>query len=269
MSTWRTLHRLLTVSLVAAVASVGSIALAGGPAGAVDARLSSVTVQGADGEKPTLQFTAPFAAATSTHRVVTKGTGETITKGAKVTIEYVVVDGRTGEEVDTSFGAKPVALPLDTEQVAPVLVKSLIGVKVGSRVLVAIAPKEGLTKNLSGAGVTKGDTLLFELVAQPLIKGTGPEVTAGQNLTVHYTGVIWDTGKQFDSSWDRGEPSDFQIGTGNVIQGWDTGLVGQTVGSQVLLVVPPEQGYGSQGSKDAGISGTDTLVFVVDILDAI
>ena len=80
--------------------------------------------------------------------------------------------------------------------------------------------------------------------------------------------MIYRTGKQFDSSWDRGAPADFAIGTGKVIPGWDAGLVGQTVGSQVLLVVPPDQGYGASGNSQAGISGTDTLVFVVDILDA-
>ena len=106
------------------------------------------------------------------------------------------------------------------------------------------------------------------LVVQPLITGTGPVVTAGQTITVHYTGVIWDSGKKFDSSWDGGAPVDFAIGEGQVIAGWDQGLVGQTVGSQVLLVIPPALGYGESGQPDAGISGTDTLVFVVDILDA-
>ncbi len=105
-------------------------------------------------------------------------------------------------------------------------------------------------------------------MSQVLIKGTGPVVAAGQTITVHYTGVIWASGKQFDSSWDRGQPIDFQIGVGKVIAGWDEGLVGQTVGSQVLLVIPPDKGYGSAGQSSAGISGTDTLVFVVDILDA-
>jgi len=317
MSLRNALRRLTNVTLVVAVALVGSMALAGGTAAAASGSLSSVTIQGAEGEKPTLQFTAPFAASSSAKRVITTGTGEVVTKGAKVTIEYVVVDGRTGEEVDSSYGTKPVAVPLDATQVAPVLVKSLTGVKVGSRVLLAIAPKEGLAKNLAGAGVKKNDTLLFladvktlhhplaraegekvtpagglpsvklgakgkpaitvpkqepapkELVTQPLIKGSGAPVAAGETITVHYTGVLWDNGKQFDSSWDRGKPADLQIGTGNVIPGWDTGLVGQTVGSQVLLVVPPDEGYGSTGSKAAGISGTDTLVFVVDILDAI
>jgi peptidylprolyl isomerase len=106
-----------------------------------------------------------------------------------------------------------------------------------------------------------------QLVVQPLIQGDGADVQAGQTVSVHYTGVIWGSGKQFDSSWDRGTPAAFPIGSGSVIAGWDTGLVGQKVGTQLLLIVPPDQGYGSNGSASAGISGTDTLVFVVDILD--
>jgi len=104
-----------------------------------------------------------------------------------------------------------------------------------------------------------------ELVAQPLIEGKGPEVTTGQTITVHYTGVLWDTGEVFDSSWESGSPASFPIGTGGVIPGWDKGLVGRTVGSQVLLVIPPADGYpNGSGSIPPGA----TLVFVVDILDA-
>lgn len=106
------------------------------------------------------------------------------------------------------------------------------------------------------------------LVIQPLITGTGPKVGKGQQITVHYTGVIWPGGKQFDSSWDGGSPATFGIGQGSVIAGWDEGLVGQNIGSQMLLVIPPDKGYGAEGRADAGIKGTDTLVFVVDILDA-
>jgi peptidylprolyl isomerase len=105
------------------------------------------------------------------------------------------------------------------------------------------------------------------LVIQPLIEGTGAVVQTGQQITVHYTGVLWKTGQPFDSSWDK-SPTNFPIGTGGVIAGWDKGLVGQKVGSQILLVVPPADGYGEAGAPNAGISGTDTLVFVVDILDA-
>ena len=90
----------------------------------------------------------------------------------------------------------------------------------------------------------------------------------GQDLAVQYTGVIWRTGKVFDSSWSRSQPFATVIGEGQVIKGWDTGLVGQTVGSRVLLVIPPADGYGTAGTSTAGIKGTDTLVFVVDILAA-
>jgi peptidylprolyl isomerase len=102
-----------------------------------------------------------------------------------------------------------------------------------------------------------------------LIKGTGAAVKKGKNLAVQYTGVNWRTGKVFDSSWARKQPYTVVIGKGQVIKGWDTGLVGKTVGSRVLLVIPPADGYGATGASTAGIKGTDTLVFVVDILAAV
>lgn len=104
------------------------------------------------------------------------------------------------------------------------------------------------------------------LQSQTLIRGTGPVVKKDRLLVAQYEGVIWRTGKVFDSTWKRGVPAGFQIGTGQVIKGWDNGLVGKRVGSRVLLVVPPADGYGTQGSTQAGIKGTDTLVFVIDIL---
>jgi peptidylprolyl isomerase len=136
----------------------------------------------------------------------------------------------------------------------------------------AVEPEPGLpTVELAEDGaptITVPDTEPpAELVAQPLIEGEGAEVEAEQTITVHYTGVIWDTNAVFDSSWESGSPATFEIGTGAVIPGWDEGLVGQTVGSQVLLVVPPAKGY-PEGSPDGSIKATDTIVFVVDILDA-
>ena len=107
------------------------------------------------------------------------------------------------------------------------------------------------------------------LQVDPLIKGTGPKVKSGQEILVQYTGVIWRTKKVFDSSWSRNEPYTTPIGVGQVIKGWDTGLVGQNVGSRVMLIVPPADGYGSTGQSSAGIKGTDTLVFVVDIIAAV
>jgi FKBP-type peptidyl-prolyl cis-trans isomerase len=109
------------------------------------------------------------------------------------------------------------------------------------------------------------------LTVTTLLKGTGPKVAKGQAVVVQYTGVIWRTGKVFDSSWSRKTPFEFVDGANpeQVIPGWDTGLLGQTVGSRVMLTVPPADGYGSSGQSQAGIKGTDTLVFVVDIIGAV
>jgi peptidylprolyl isomerase len=104
------------------------------------------------------------------------------------------------------------------------------------------------------------------LQAKTLIQGSGPQVTKGKLIVAQYEGVNWTTGKVFDSSWQHGAPVAFPIGSGKVIPGWDHGLVGQRVGSQVLLVLPPSEAYGSQGNPQAGIKGTDTLAFVVDIV---
>ena len=105
------------------------------------------------------------------------------------------------------------------------------------------------------------------LIAKTVIEGTGPKVRKGQSLVVQYTGKIWGSDKEFDSSWTKGQPVMFQIGTGKVIKGWDQGLVGVPVGSRVLLAIPPALGYGEKGQGDV-IKGTDTLVFVVDVLEA-
>jgi FKBP-type peptidyl-prolyl cis-trans isomerase len=104
------------------------------------------------------------------------------------------------------------------------------------------------------------------LQVKTLIQGTGRKIANGDYIVVQYTGVNWRTKKVFDSSWSRSQPFALNIGVGQVIKGWDTGLVGQTVGSRVLLVIPSADGYGPAGSSAAGINGTDTLVFVVDIL---
>lgn len=106
-----------------------------------------------------------------------------------------------------------------------------------------------------------------ELVTEVLVEGDGPVTESGQFLVTQYRGVLWKDGSEFDSSWSRDQPTGFPIGTGGVIPGWDAGLVGQTVGSRVLLVVPPAEGYGPEGNPPT-IAGDDTLVFVVDILGA-
>ncbi|MEP6796848.1 MAG: FKBP-type peptidyl-prolyl cis-trans isomerase [Lapillicoccus sp.] len=104
------------------------------------------------------------------------------------------------------------------------------------------------------------------LVSQLLIDGTGPAVSAGQSVIVNYTGVVYATKTKFDSSWDRKTHFGFPTNAGAVIPGWDKGLVGKKVGSRVLLVIPPADGYAA--TEKQGIPANSTLVFVVDILAA-
>jgi FKBP-type peptidyl-prolyl cis-trans isomerase len=133
------------------------------------------------------------------------------------------------------------------------------------------------TVKAPAAGSTAGPTITINTKAAPpkaltvktLIKGTGAKLVKDDDVAVQYVGSIWRTGKVFQSSWTAKQgPFSFVIGEQQVIPGWDTGLIGQTVGSRVLLAVPPASGYGSAGQSTAGIKGTDTLVFVVDILAA-
>lgn len=98
-----------------------------------------------------------------------------------------------------------------------------------------------------------------------LKQGTGPVVAKGDLLVADYLGQIWG-GAVFDNSYDRKAPTGFQIGAGKVIPGWDSTLVGVKAGTRILLSIPPAEGYGTQGQSTAGISGTDTLVFVVDVI---
>ena len=108
------------------------------------------------------------------------------------------------------------------------------------------------------------------LVTKTLLQGNGPVVIKGQTVVVQYVGATWATGKVFDASWNRSQPFGFTIDAtpSKVIPGWDQGLTGQRVGSRVMLVIPPAEGYGKTGNPQAGIKGTDTLVFAVDILGA-
>ena len=102
-----------------------------------------------------------------------------------------------------------------------------------------------------------------ELKIALLKKGDGAVVPAASDVIVHYQGINWNTKEIFDESWSRGEPSPFN--TSQVIAGFTKALEGQTVGSQVIVIIPPAEGYGSTG-RPPSIGGTDTLIFVVDIL---
>ena len=99
-----------------------------------------------------------------------------------------------------------------------------------------------------------------------LTEGEGAEAAPGSTAVVHYVGVAFSSGEEFDASWNRGEPFAFPLGQGKVIAGWDRGVVGMKVGGRRRLVIPPDLAYGDRGAG-AAIAPGETLIFVVDLLD--
>ena len=104
-----------------------------------------------------------------------------------------------------------------------------------------------------------------DLVIEDITLGEGPEARPGQLASVHYVGVAHSSGREFDASWNRGESFEFPLGGGQVIAGWDQGVVGMKVGGRRRLTIPPHLGYGSRGAGGV-IKPNETLVFVVDLL---
>lgn len=256
-----------------------------------------VTVSGEPDTAPTLTYDKPLEATTARVEVVWPGDGPELEDGQPVLVDYYAEEGSEGAVVGETFSGEPKAYPLSAEALGVEIYEALRGQRVGSRLLQvtppaegqsaatvavfdilptrasgeAVEPREGLpTVELAPDGeptvtVPAGAAPPVDLVVQPLIRGTGPQVEPGQVVTVQYTGVRWTDGTVFDTSWAEGKlPAPFPIGVGSVIAGWDAGLVEQTVGSQVLLVVPPAQGYGGTEHE----LSEETLVFVVDILAA-
>jgi peptidylprolyl isomerase len=279
--------------------------------------LSKVSVTGDAGNEPSVKVPAPFSVKETERRVLSDAGGDVAKAGYQVSVDYVCLNGTDGNQFETTYGKSgESSFLLDSPEMIKGFSTGLAGANVGSRVVVAIPPKDAYgTTGFAAAGIGPTDTLVCvidlkkarkliaraegtavkpkkglpavtlgksgepditvptgkaptKLVAQPLIAGTGPKVAKGNTITVHYKGVVWPGGKEFDSSWKRKSPTSFKIGVGQVIPGWDTGLVGVKVGSQMLLVIPPDEGYGVEGKPEAGLKGTDTLVFVVDVLDA-
>ena len=105
----------------------------------------------------------------------------------------------------------------------------------------------------------------YQLELEDLTAGSGDEAVAGKIVEVHYVGVSWKNGEQFDASWDRGDTFKFKLGAGQVIQGWDQGVAGMQVGGRRRITIPPMLAYGKRGA--GGVIGPDeTLVFVVDLI---
>jgi peptidylprolyl isomerase len=105
-----------------------------------------------------------------------------------------------------------------------------------------------------------------ELQIRDLVQGDGPAAQAGQQAVVHYVGVAYSTGEEFDASYNRGAPFSFPLGGGRVIAGWDQGVQGMRVGGRRELIIPPQLGYGDRGAGGV-IAPGETLIFVVDLLE--
>jgi peptidylprolyl isomerase len=105
----------------------------------------------------------------------------------------------------------------------------------------------------------------YQLEIEDIEEGSGDEAAPGQIVEVHYVGVSWQTGREFDASWNRGETFKFGLGKGQVIPGWDQGVAGMKVGGRRKITIPPDLAYGKRGA--GGVIGPDeTLIFVVDLV---
>ncbi len=282
--------------------------------------MSSVTIEGKQGEEPKVTFDGRLDGSKSETSVVIEGDGETVADGDTASANIWIGNGFTEQEATSTYtkGGEPQSIELSADLLKP-LREAMIGHKVGDRVAVLTSADDAYGEaGNPQIGIGNKDAVLFvvdimgtaetippldgprgedkkpagwapsliekdgiitgldftdahqpsgKLIATTLIKGDGAVVKAGQTLTVDYLGQVYDAPEPFDESYTK-EPADFPIGVGQVISGWDQRLVGRTVGSRVILEIPPAEGYGPQGNEQAGIKGTDTLFFVVDILGA-
>ena len=274
----------------------------GGPSDSGSDALAGVTVSDDLGEEPTVEFSAPLEITSADAKIVTPGDGDLIAEGDSVVWRSLYIDATSGETLQSWWkGAPASGVQVTAEGVGEVAFSFLTTVPVGSRFVmtgwqqdsngqarsllqvadvdrvITATRAEGEPGDPSGTfpAVTLAEDGAPSLDAAPegeppstttreeLIVGSGDDTRAGDYLTMHYTGWKWSDGEQFDSSWERGAPFSFVQGSGGVIQGWDEHLLDLPVGSQVMLVIPPEEAYGDQGE----LAG-ETLVFVIDILDA-
>lgn len=284
-------RRLATVLCV-----VVALAVSSGCAAKPEAS-AEVVMTGEPGAAPQLAYQRPLEVSEATVEVLMAGSGPAVVDGEPILVNFYAESGADGTVINDTYSSEPRPYLLSAEVLGVDIYQALSGQKVGSRILsiappaagqgsatvavfdilptradgAVVAPREGLpTVHLATDGtptITVPDAAPpTDLVVQPLQRGDGPQVAVGQVITVQYVGVSWSDGRVFDSSWAPGElPDSFPIGVRSVIAGWDSGLVEQPVGSQVLLVVPPQMAYG--GTEDE--LAAETLVFVVDILSAV
>ncbi len=268
-------------------------------------KLEGVSADGKLGQKPKISFKTPLEVTDKSWQIVQEGDGEAMQDGDHLCVRSVAVSAKDGKELDSTWekGSPDCQISVNRKSY-PQYYDAFKAMKVNGTLAVGINDASGqstgdnkyvmaltIVSKFKPLTRAKGEAVKDipadlpkisldssgkpslnlngyqpsgKLVSQTLIKGTGPVVKDTQSVTAHYTGWLASNGKQFDSSWDRGEPADFSLD--QVVKGWKQGLAGQTVGSQTLLVVPPNLGYGDKAQK--GIPANSTLIFVVDILAA-
>jgi len=217
------------------------------------------------------------------------GEGAEAQAGQSVTVHYTgwlydeAAPDNKGAKFDSSLDRnEPFDFPLGGGRVIKGWDEGVQGMKEGGSRTLVIPPQMGYGARGAGDVIPPNAKLVFEVKLLKVIRteiidskiGEGAEAQAGQNVSVHYTGWLFDKnapenkGTKFDSSRDRNEPFDFPLGEGHVIQGWDLGVQGMKVGGQRTLIVPPEMGYGRRGAGGV-IPGNATLVFDVELLEVL
>ena len=267
-------------------------------------QIAGITATGNLGEKPTVSFKTPMTVQNNTYAVLQKGDGETVEKGDRVCAQGIAINVKDGSELMSTWEENTLECSIllsesNLEQIEPYT--AIVGQKLNTSIAFGIndsnssgtsyilvytliskskdltratgeavadvpanLPKVTLGEDGKPSIDMNGQGSVDEQITQTLIKGAGAQITDSNTAVVKYTGWLTD-GTQFDSSWDQNTTFDADVSSsGQIIQGWKDGLIGQTVGSQVLLVIPPDKGYGDTGS--GSIPANATLVFVIDIL---
>jgi peptidylprolyl isomerase len=200
------------------------------------------------------------------------GNGKEITKGDIATLHYTgqFIDGKI---FDSSVGGEPFTTAIGVGQLIAGWDEGLIGMKVGGKRSLVVPPELGYG-DAEIPGIPANSTLTFDvelvdvkegLKITDTVVGTGDEVKVGDRISIHYHGTLLD-GTIFDSSVERGTPFQCRIGVGQLIQGWDIGIIGMKKGGKRTLVIPAELGYGDRGAG-AKIPGGATLKFEVELIE--
>lgn len=262
-------------------------------------QMTGVTASGDLGKKPTVKLPKGMNPENGSYAILQKGDGDAIEDGMRVCYQGIMLKASDGSEIMNTWDEnKPeCSLVVNKSTIGDNLYNLIKGQKLNTTIALATndgsndpyisaltlvstsrdltraegekvkdvpanLPKVTLGKDGEPSIDMNGQGDADKLIVQPLIKGKGEKIGDNDTAVVKYSGWLTN-GKQFDSSWDRDSTFDASM-SGGVIQGWIDGLKGQTVGSQVLLIIPPDLGYGDQ--KSGSIPANSTLVFVVDIL---